>query len=539
MEMFVDLARFKKHSNKGSSEIFSKLVPSLMKFPSFRGTKTCTDEKLSIFKCLCQLFIVRFIISLLNWSYIVADEVWQSQEVAHYVVFGKGYLCWEWVRRIRSFLYPLLLVIPYQLLKILRIDTALSVRLVNHSFGALIGAMVDLCAWYIGSKIYNGEIANMYLFLSIFNAFNYTHQTRTLINILEGLLCQLFWICYCVNSAWNQFVLPVVTVGCILRPTFAINCLIPVVMIFFNGLARSPIRTVKNFFLMGISFLTLSTIIDYMFYQTLVPSWWNFLRFNILENLSTFYGVQDRLWYLWNGLPALSNIALAPFLYSILMSWRGDWFLSRILLGFIIPNILFYSILQHKEVRFLFQLQPFILLFAAKTICNSYWKRHFLFAYLLLNIPLALHFSMVHEVGSLQMLDYVNNIIKHKENPFVLFLSSCHVSHYHCYLHHNSVRLEMVSCDPPTCPKENVPTFQNDMIKLILNPGIFTIDLFQKFNRVYPNVIISQRGILNRNERQLWNILDAFNYKERAMFPTSRWSIEDNSKEDMFVFTRE
>src|SRR5439155_1722387 len=109
-------------------------------------------------------------------------------------------------------------------------------------------------------------------------------------------------------------------------------------------------------------------------------------------------------------------------------NWKSDQFFRRILLMFIVPNILFYSMLQHKEVRFLFQLQPFLLLFAAKTIYHTTWKRNFLIGYLALNIPLTIHFSLIHEVKPLKMLEHVKKIIEKQENPFVFFLASYHVS---------------------------------------------------------------------------------------------------------------
>ena len=49
---------------------------------------------------------IRSIMAVLSTSYHHPDETYQSVEVAHHLVFGKGYLTWEWTTEnpIRSLL---------------------------------------------------------------------------------------------------------------------------------------------------------------------------------------------------------------------------------------------------------------------------------------------------------------------------------------------------------------------------------------------------------------------------------------------------
>jgi phosphatidylinositol glycan class B len=63
-------------------------------------------------------------------TYFNADEFWQSLEVAHWLVFGYGHRTWEWTQALRGFAHPLLFAGPYQLLKLLRLDTPTSLALV-------------------------------------------------------------------------------------------------------------------------------------------------------------------------------------------------------------------------------------------------------------------------------------------------------------------------------------------------------------------------------------------------------------------------
>lgn len=55
-------------------------------------------------------------------TWFVPDEYWQSMEVAHRLVFGYGYLTWEWAEGIRSYLHPLLIAGLYEVLRLLGLD---------------------------------------------------------------------------------------------------------------------------------------------------------------------------------------------------------------------------------------------------------------------------------------------------------------------------------------------------------------------------------------------------------------------------------
>jgi hypothetical protein len=63
------------------------------------------------------------------------------------MVFGKGYLTWEWTFKdpIRNPLFPLLYAIPYYLLKVLNLDSNLAFfSLVPKLTQAFVGAAFDV-----------------------------------------------------------------------------------------------------------------------------------------------------------------------------------------------------------------------------------------------------------------------------------------------------------------------------------------------------------------------------------------------------------
>ena len=68
------------------------------------------------------VYVFRLLVSTFIQTYHDPDEFWQSIEPAHRIVFGRGYLTWEWQERIRSILYPMLFTLPYRLIKYLELD---------------------------------------------------------------------------------------------------------------------------------------------------------------------------------------------------------------------------------------------------------------------------------------------------------------------------------------------------------------------------------------------------------------------------------
>jgi GPI mannosyltransferase 3 len=67
---------------------------------------------------------IRLLLSLSTQTFFQPDEYFQSLEVAHRLVFGYGYLTWEWMSQapIRSIAYPLIYAPTYWILKFIKLD---------------------------------------------------------------------------------------------------------------------------------------------------------------------------------------------------------------------------------------------------------------------------------------------------------------------------------------------------------------------------------------------------------------------------------
>jgi GPI mannosyltransferase 3 len=78
--------------------------------------------------------------------YSSPDSHWQSIEVAHRLVFGYGWLTWEWWPSVmlRSFTHPLIFGAGFWLLKVFSLDSAAAVIILPKLIGAVIAFATDL-----------------------------------------------------------------------------------------------------------------------------------------------------------------------------------------------------------------------------------------------------------------------------------------------------------------------------------------------------------------------------------------------------------
>ena len=129
----------------------------------------------------------RLIAWLLVRTYFIADEYWQTFEVAHSLAFGYGYQTWEWKSdvAIRSYLYPSVISFVYRCLAIFHLDTVQT--LVNsatllQTFFAILGDLAYL-------KFLQGHRLIFLILLCRFTCWYTMYASpRLLINNIEEIL---------------------------------------------------------------------------------------------------------------------------------------------------------------------------------------------------------------------------------------------------------------------------------------------------------------------------------------------------------------
>lgn len=414
-----------------------------------------TDDRklqtLKIFGINITVFIVlvRLLNCVLVQTSFVPDEFWQSLEISHRMVFGYGYETWEWKEGIRGYSYPLLFALMYKLLQLISYDTVYLLVFVPRVFQALLAAYADVKLYKLILQWETPDVAKWTCFCQLCSWFTWFCCSRTLTNTTETALTTLALCFYPLpgskaHSSWKYLTL--VSLAVVIRPT-ALIVWFPLIFYHFCTDQDKLKLITHRYFPIGALALGVSTLIDSFFYGKWIFVQWNFLKFNVLHNVGEFYGSHPWHWYWTQGLPVVIGPHLPLVLHGCLLSTRKH----TILLLTIIWTTAVYSLLAHKEFRFIYPVLPFCVIFCGLSLAKlQAWRKAAAGALLLFNLCPALYTGLVHQRGALDVMRVLQPLCVSSQSPNppeLLFLMPCHstplYSHLHCPL-----KLRFLECPP-------------------------------------------------------------------------------------------
>ncbi|CAD7082375.1 unnamed protein product [Hermetia illucens] len=416
-------------------------------------------------KIFLVFLVVRLLSVFLVTTFFVPDEYWQSLEVAHKLVFGYGFMTWEWASRIRSYLYPLVFAGFYKVLALLGYDTVELLVIGPRILQALLTAYSDYRFYvWTGKKKWS-------LFLLLTSYFWFYAGSRTLINTLEASLTTIALSMFPWHSERTDF-LWLTAICCYIRPTAALTWL-PLCIIHLKNSEHSAIELIlKRYIPIGLLAGGLCIGVDSYIYGLFTVPPAQFFLYNIYENIGSFYGVHEWYWYLAVGLPTLLGISTLPFLFAVIntiLNWNA-FPIRKALLISILFTLAGLSFIEHKEHRFLLIILPMCLY-----ICSDYLSRWstransllvWLFAAAIIagNAAPGWYFSTVHQKGTLEVMKPLAKIAESyrdkDNNPArLLFLMPCHSTPFYSHIHQN-ITMYFVECDPHN--DKDYQIFNND-----------------------------------------------------------------------------
>lgn len=410
---------------------------------------------------LIALIAIRIFNALTIKTFFQPDEYWQSLEPAHKLVFGYGYTTWEWAEQLRSAVHPLIYAAVYELADAAGVDVVLAPKI----FQGMVAALGD---WYMGKlagRILGSRTDAVYaMIISVGSAFNWYCITRTLSNSLEMVLTTIALVYWPWNAKtrvdYGEFVvsLTVAAFSCLCRPTNALLWLALGTHLLWKLRRRLDgpfIRVVLTAGSVMTLSLTANVVLDYWYYGELTFPLIRFVEFNVVQSLSGFYGTSPFHYYVSQGLPILLIGYLPLTAYELWISRHTVT--GRIILFIIVV----YSLLSHKEVRFIYPLLPFLhLLLVQATTRFSKWKRAgIVAAMILVNAPVAFYFTQYHQSGVIDVVDYL------RHDPTVEsvgFLMPCHSTPWQSHLHRPDIDAWFLTCEPPIhIPVEQRPMYRD------------------------------------------------------------------------------
>lgn len=181
-------------------------------------------------------------------------------------------------------------------------------------------------------------------------------------------------------------------------------------------------------------------------YGKLTVVFLNFLQFNMSG--SAVYGAHPWHWYLSQGLPAL----LGSHLVFIAVAFLKQRDYPRQLLGVVVMTVLFFSLVAHKEFRFVQHLTPVFMIWAG---LGLHWiSRHverptlytLIMMHCLLNTLAGVYIGFFHQRGTVTVTTDLANWVESGDQ--VVFLTPCHATPFHSHIHHPEVQLHFLDCSP-------------------------------------------------------------------------------------------
>ena len=254
-------------------------------------------------KLLLSLVVFRILNAFVIRTFFVPDEYWQGPEVAHKLVFGYGYLTWEWSEGIRGYTFPLVFSLIYKILSLLKLDYVRAVILGPRAIQGMLAGVGDLYLYKLATKLFDHKVGMWTLLCNVMSWFTFYCVTRTVTNSTETVLTVMGlyhwpWSPVSKQAAMQSNVyaaLLLAGAACLVRPTAAIVW-VPLALLHLITTDSKLRFLFQEVLPIGFAMLGFSVIIDSWFYGKLIFVQFKFLQFNVLNNVGAFYGSHPWYW---------------------------------------------------------------------------------------------------------------------------------------------------------------------------------------------------------------------------------------------------
>ncbi|KAI6904502.1 glycosyltransferase family 22 protein [Hortaea werneckii] len=479
-----------------------------------------SPDHFTIWSVYLLLFAWRYANAASLRTFFQPDEYFQALEPAWKLAFGPesgAWITWEWREGLRSSLHPVLFALSYKgadlasnILSLAPIDRADVLIRTPSLLQSAIAAAIDFYTWRLAHRIYgrHSRIAHATLLLTAVSPWQWFCSVRTFSNSLETALTVFAlyywpWEWYSGpdeeqpnprSSGSSAITLNVslfaAALACILRPTNVLVWMALTVMLFRYNTSKIQTLAVRAV-ACGIIVLVVSLVADTAFYGKLTFPPLNFLQFNVVQSLSTFYGVNRPDYYFTEALALMLTTALPFAAIGLRKGLRRPTAKDteedracqprHLLTWTILTMMLVLTLITHKEVRFIYPLLPMLHVIAAKPMADffhllpvpaSYLRCALLALMMIANLLIASYAGTTHQRGVIDVMHYLR---KQQEARFlhvptgsqtnitVGFLMPCHSTPWRSHFVHPEITAWALTCEPPIdIPPDQLATYLDE-----------------------------------------------------------------------------
>lgn len=266
------------------------------------------------------------------------------------------------------------LSLPLHLLRFLGLDSNCAVRCAPYIAHYLVVVLTDFFLWKAAKKVLVREAAQLTMILFFFNRFETMHLIRTLTNTVEQMFTVVGFYFYlgqkdkfCTNTV---ILTALITVSFMIRNTSPVGW---VPLLAYKVLKEgSLVPFIISGIFVAIPLIGFLIFVDSQFYgsEKWVLTSYNFLEMNLLHGLSKYFGEDGPLYYFIAGYPAIFTLLVLPALFSMFSHIGFASQLGKVpyCSFYVIFYLGFYTLIAHKEVRFLMPCIPFVMMTTAELL---------------------------------------------------------------------------------------------------------------------------------------------------------------------------
>lgn len=304
-------------------------------------------------------FVTRLYALYATSGYLHPDCLFQYLEPAHRLVYGYGVVTWEYVDGIRPGLQPLFITTIFKFGKLMGMGVA-DIIFLNRVVMVAFSLGLLYVIFELARSVYGGEAAKYALLFSAFSGILWLWSADTNSQIPSTLFVTASLALY--YRGWEtggrrQYLLSGLALGVAFM--FRFDSLIFTAPLVAFSVASRKAAGLKPFFLGFASGVLAQGVVDYLTWGGFLHSPVAFVMHNLVKDKASFFGVSPVYYYV--GVLGLHLPAMFVLHYAI-EKRKGFAFLAVNALGFGLA----YSIVPHKEVRYLIPMMPLFFIIAGR-----------------------------------------------------------------------------------------------------------------------------------------------------------------------------
>ena len=311
--------------------------------------------------------LLRLATAWFSKSIFQADEVFQYLEQGHRLVYGYGYLPWEYRFGARTFVIPKLVAAVLQACRFLHIDSPSSYLLVVKAVCCLLSVSLIYASYHIARNLASetaGRVAAL-LACAWYELVYFAHKPTPEILAAYCLLAALGLVLSRRHASRPFFAGGLSALAAVMRPQYA-----PILLVL--GLAARRTWTRSDFARAGLAFLVVIAWTGYLD-STAYGSWFASYRqiylYNCVHHVSSLFGTRPAVYFAIQLLLASMGTCCLAYLLGFRLLPK-TW----IPMACVAANLIPHALIAHKEYRFLLVSIPCLLIILAIVLAEQAGK---------------------------------------------------------------------------------------------------------------------------------------------------------------------